>query len=170
VIEALLIAGVLALLAVLLLRPPQSSTAASPADDQALCRAFALDPQRYRVLGADVGGYPRKFYIRADGLIGCPDAVFLSHDDLEIVCGEVKARHHRSAMTDYERFQMVLYQGTLAAMHPGRRIRGLVRYRDRVTEAQFCPKTYRRLLGLRAECRQARSSATDCADKRTLNG
>ena len=58
-------------------------------------------------------------------------------------------------MTDYERFQMVLYQGALAAMHPGRRIRGLVRYRDRVTEAQYCPKTYRSLLALSAEMRRA---------------
>jgi hypothetical protein len=102
-----------------------------------------------------VGAYPVKFFVRADGLIGCPDAVFLSYDDDELVCGEVKSRQYRSTMTDYERFQMVLYQGALSAMHPGRRVRGLVRYRDRVSEAQYCPKTYRHLLSLAAEMRRA---------------
>ncbi len=157
-IETVLIVVLLAILARLFLPSARPSTSSTPADDQTLCRAFALDPARYRVLGADVGGYPRKFFVRADGLIGCPDAVFISRDDTEIVCGEVKSRYHRRAMSDYERFQMLLYQGTLAAMHPGRRVRGLVRYRDGVREAPFCAKTYRHLLALRAECLQARSS------------
>jgi hypothetical protein len=30
-----------------------------------------------------------------------------------------------------------------------------VRYRDRVSEAQYCPKTYRHLLSLAAEMRRA---------------
>jgi hypothetical protein len=154
-IEGGLLAALLLVLAVLLLRRARPAQPASHADDEALCRAFGLEPGRYRVLGADVGAYPRKFYVRADGLIGCPDAVFLSDDDDEVVCGEVKSRHHRNSMTDYERFQMVLYQGALAAMHPGRRIRGLVRYRDRVSEAEYCPKTYRYLLSLAAEMRRA---------------
>lgn len=150
-----LVLASLFLLAALLFRRGKPATPAAHADDEALCRAFGLDPGRYRVLGADVGAYPVKFFVRADGLIGCPDAVFLSDDDDELVCGEVKSRQYRSTMTEYERFQMVLYQGALSAMHPGRRVRGLVRYRDRVSEAQYCPKTYRHLLSLAAEMRRA---------------
>ena len=53
---------------------PRRSSAARAGD---LCRSFGLDPAQYRVLGADVGGYPTPFSIRADGLIGRPDAVFI---------------------------------------------------------------------------------------------
>ena len=71
---------------------PRRSSAARAGD---LCRSFGLDPAQYRVLGADVGGYPTPFSIRADGLIGRPDAVFISNDGGVVVVGEIKSRNHR---------------------------------------------------------------------------
>lgn len=129
--------------------------AARPADEDTLCNSFRLSPSHYRVLGADVGGYPVQFNVRADGLIGRPDVVFMSYSADEVVCGEVKSRHYHGRMTDYERFQAVLYMGALMKHFPGRRVRCLIRYRDRVVEAHYCPNTYRTLLQLRAEYARA---------------
>lgn len=134
---------------------PRRSSAARAGD---LCRSFGLDPAQYRVLGADVGGYPTPFSIRADGLIGRPDAVFISNDGGVVVVGEIKSRNHRGGeVNDYERFQMLLYLGTLQTRFRGQQIRGLLRYRDRVVAAAFDEKTYRRLLSLRSDCLRARA-------------
>ena len=102
------------------------------------------------LLGADVGGYPTPFSIRADGLIGRPDAVFIANDGGVVVVGEIKSRNHRGGeVTDYERFQMLLYLGTLHTRFRGQQIRGLLRYRDRVVAAAFDEKTYRRVRRVR---------------------
>jgi len=152
-VVAMLALACLALVA--LVRRRRSSTVSAAE----LCRAFGLDPVRYRVLGADVGGFRVPFDVRADGLIGRPDAVFRAKDRDEVVVGEVKSRRHQGRITRYERYQMTLYQGAVRAQLRTEAVRGLLRYRDRIVEAPFCAHTYRDLLSLKSEYRQARGAA-----------
>jgi len=132
-------------------RPP-----AARAED--LCRSFGLDPAGYRVLGADVGEFARPFGVRADGLIGRPDAVFLSRDGTEVIVGEVKSRHHRGRITEYERYQMTLYLGAVRQRFRRHSVRGLLRFHDVVVESRFEESTYQRLLSLIPDCRRALGS------------
>jgi hypothetical protein len=120
-----------------------------------LCRSFGLDRARYRVLGADVGNFATPFGVQADGLIGRPDAVFISHDGTEIVVGEVKSRRHRGRITEYERYQMTLYLGAVRQRFRRQSVRGLLRFHDAVVESRFEESTYQRLLNLIPDCRRA---------------
>ena len=143
----------LALFALLARRRPSAASATE------LCRSFGLDPARYRVLGADVGGFLVTFDVLADGLIGRPDAVFAAKDGSEVVVGEVKSRLHKNRITRYERYQMTLYLGAVRSQLRTEAVRGLIRYRDGVVEAPFCAETYRELLSLKPECQRALSAA-----------
>lgn len=149
---ALVMLAFLAAVALFTRRRASSATAAE------LCRSFGLDPARYRVLGADVGGFAVPFNVRADGLIGRPDAVFSANDGSEVVVGEVKARLHKGRVSLYEQYQMILYLGAVRAQLRTQTVRGLIRYRDRVVDAPYCPQTYRHLLSMRRDCQRALAS------------
>jgi hypothetical protein len=125
-----------------------------------LCRSFGLDPARYRVLGADVGNFATPFGVQADGLIGRPDAVFISCDRAEVIIGEVKSRHHRGRITEYERYQMTLYLGAVRQRFRHQSVRGLLRFHDVVIDLRFEERTYQHLLSLIPEYRRARESWT----------
>ena len=146
--------AVLALLVVVALgRQALHRPSAARAED--LCRSFGLDPARYRVLGADVGDFATPFGVNADGLIGRPDAVFISCDRAEVIIGEVKSRHHRGRISEYERYQMTLYLGAVRERFRHQSVRGLLRFHDAVVESRFEESTYQRLLNLIPDCRRA---------------
>jgi hypothetical protein len=148
-----MVVAAIAVWALLARRRPATASAAE------VCRSFGLDPTRYRVPGSDVGGFAVPFSIEADGLMGRPDAVFMSRDNSEVVVGEVKSRHHQGRITRYERFQITLYLGSGRAQLRTDAVRGLIRYRDRVVAAPFQEQAYRHLLSLRPECLRVRAAA-----------
>lgn len=76
-----------------------------------LCRLFNLDPDKYELLGSDLGGGSDKIFLRGYGLSGVSDAVFRRRSDGHIIVGEAKSRRYRGAVTRYERFQVTLYIG-----------------------------------------------------------
>jgi hypothetical protein len=92
-----------------------------------LCRLFKLDPDEYELVGSDLGGSKKKIFLRADGIVGVPDAVFRHRSDKSIVVGEAKRRRYRGALTDYERYQATLYLG-LAHRKYRADVRGVMRY------------------------------------------
>ena len=148
-----MVVAAIAVWALLARRRPATASAAE------LCRSFGLDPNRYRVPGADVGGFAVPFSIEADGLMGRPDAVFMAKDTSEVVVGELKSRYHQGRITRYERFQITLYLGAVRARLRTDAVRGLICYRDRVVEAPFHEQAYRHLLSLKPECLRVRAAA-----------
>lgn len=133
----------------------------STADE--LFTMFGLDPDQYEVLGYDLGRRPRKVFLRADGLVGVPDALFRHRGDRHLVIGEFKSRRYRGQLRDYECYQMTLYQG-VAQRRYRQPARGLFRFGcGRVVEHAFDPATYSRLLPLANELR-----ALDACSSRRL--
>ncbi|HRP05612.1 MAG TPA: hypothetical protein PLV87_11935, partial [Opitutaceae bacterium] len=116
-------------------------------------RLFGLNPAEYELVGYDLGNRPRKLFLRADGLVGVPDAVFRHRTDGHVVIGEFKSRSYRGRITDYERFQMTLYEG-VAQRRYRRPARGLFAFGSGgVVEHSFDPDTYARLLPLADDLR-----------------
>lgn len=111
-------------------------------------RLFGLNTSEYELLGYDLGSRPKKVFLRADGLVGVPDAVFKHRADHHVLIGEFKSRAYRGHLTDYERYQMTLYQG-VAQRRYRQRARGLFAFGcGRVVEHAFDPNTYAQLLPL----------------------
>jgi hypothetical protein len=135
-----------------------------PPGDKRLAAEFGLPPAGYRLLGADVGGHARPYFLEADGLRGVPDAVFEAPD--ELLVGDVKARHFRGTVTAYERYQMTLYVGMLRQRFPGRAVRGAIRYRDTVVPVPFDEHLYRWLLSRAPELRRCLHDRRFVADRR----
>ena len=129
-------------------RPPRTR-------EQRLCRVFRLAPQHVTLKGSDLAGGQDKLFLRGDGLVGVPDALFVHRDNGEIIIGEAKSRYHRGVITDYERYQITLYMG-VAGGNTGRRVRGLLRYGcGTVVAIRFDVDLYQRLLFQVPACRQA---------------
>jgi hypothetical protein len=92
-----------------------------------LCNEFGLDPTRYSLLGSDLGGSKDKVFLRVDGIVGVPDAVFLDRSDKSIVIGEAKSRRYARRPTKYERYQVQLYIGAARKKY-NKDARGVIRY------------------------------------------
>jgi hypothetical protein len=79
--------------------------------EERLCTLFGLESDNHELLGSDLGGAKDKIFLRGDGVVGVPDALFRRREDRSIVVGEAKKRRFNGNVTDYERFQVVLYLG-----------------------------------------------------------
>ena len=111
---------------------------------------FAWDPQHVTLKGSDLAGGQDKLFLRGDGLVGVPDALF-------VIIGEAKSRYHRGVITDYERCQITLYMGVTGG-NTGRRVRGLLRYGcGTVVPIAFDVDLYHQLLSQVPACREALS-------------
>ena len=123
-----------------------------------ICRLFDLDPQEYSLIGSDLGGSADKLFLRADGVVGAPDAIFRHNESGTIVVGEAKRRRYRGTTSDYELYQVVLYQG-LAHRRYRTAVRGLLRYGcGRVVQIDPDGELYRNLIGLLPEYRRVAKS------------
>ena len=125
--------------------------------EQQLCRVFRLDPQQVTVKGSDLAGGQDKLFLRGDGLVGVPDALFVHRGSGEIIIGEAKSRYHRGVITDYERFQITLYMG-VAGGNAGRPVGGIFRYGcGTIVPIAFDVDLYHQLLSQVPACREALS-------------
>lgn len=117
-----------------------------------LKKAFRVS-RRSRVLSRDVGpgrqatasrklSVPR--VLRADGLTGAPDALFL--DRRTLIAGEYKSRKIRGAMRPREVYQVMLYLGMLKSLYPNAKVEGRLVYRDACRLIRFDSKMYTWLL------------------------
>ena len=107
--------------------------------------------------GSDLSGGQDKLFLRGDGLVGVPDALFVHRDNAEIIIGEAKSRYHRGVITDYERCQITLYMGVTGG-NTGRRVRGLLRYGcGTVVPIAFDVDLYHQLFSQVPACRAALS-------------
>lgn len=119
-----------------------------------MCRLFKLDPDQYELVGSDLGGSKKKIFLRADGVVGVPDAVFRHRTDKSIVVGEAKRRRFRGTLTDYERYQATLYLG-LAHRKYRAEVRGVMRYGcGRTVEVEPDGLLYRELVARVPEYRR----------------
>ena len=119
-----------------------------------MCRLFGLDPSEYQLIGSDLGGGRDKLFLRGDGVVGAPDAVFRRRSDGEIVVGEAKSRRYRGSVSTYERYQVILYLGVSRRRYR-RRVRGLIRYGcGTCVPLAFEETTYQNLIALIPEYRQ----------------
>ena len=117
-----LIIGTIALLVALLFRRRQKFSRSDR-----ICGLFGLDPEEYQLVASDLGGGKDKIFIRNDGVVGVPDAIFRSLTDDSIIVGEAKSRRYRGSVSDYERYQVTLYLG--ASRRRFRNVsQGLIRY------------------------------------------
>lgn len=125
-----------------------------------LCALFGVDSSEWRLLGSDLGGSEDKLFLRGDGLVGVPDALFASRDGSRVLVGEAKVRHFkarrgRPRVRPYERFQVQLYMG-LAARRYRCQVQSIIRYGDGfLVPVDADPEEYRYLLTLRAPFRRA---------------
>lgn len=112
-------------------------------------------PVRYADMGSGHG--LKQKYIRADDLVGCPDALFIGRR--RIVVGEYKmARRQKPRRRD--RYQTVLYMGIMKARNPKCAVEGRLVYKNIVHRIDFDPDEYRYLLSGRHECRRILSQAS----------
>lgn len=127
------------------------------------CRLFRLPPEKYQLLGTDLGGGNDKIVLRADGLIGAPDAVFKRLADGHIVVGEAKRRRHRGKTTLYEDYQVTLYMGMAKHRHRTN-VSAIIRYGcGTCVQRPFNPQLYRDLLKRVPEYRRVEKRL--CIDK-----
>ncbi len=120
-----------------------------------ICRRWGLDPARVRVVASDLGRHRATWSLRADGLVGNPDALFRDRANGRLIVGEAKSRHYRGSVTPYERYQVTLYLGMVGRLYrrPARAI--LLYGNGRRVPLDFDEGLYRRLLALIPRCRQA---------------
>lgn len=101
----------------------------------------------YELIAADMGGRKGR-YIHARGIGGVPDALFIHNGLRRIVVGEYKSRKRGAGIWLRERYQVVLYMGILAALHPTWEIVGFLAYVDAVEKVGFSPREFDELLRL----------------------
>ena len=132
----------------LFLRPQPSANAL-------ILKRFNLDPLRYSLLAADVGGHTKKIRLAANGVHGDPDAIIRARESDELIIGEVKSRAYRGAVRPYERYQVTLYLGAAHRRYPRRKIHGLICYSNRVIRLDYDDVLYRQLIALIPEYKNA---------------
>lgn len=143
-------AVILAILALLFV-----SRSRSQARNHRMCILFGLDPSEYDLLGSDLGGGRDKVYLRANGVVGVPDAVFRHRRTRHIVVGEAKKRRvGRNGVTKYERFQVILYIGAAESKYR-KNVSAIIHYGcGTLIPIDSDRATYRRLIGLIPEYRK----------------
>lgn len=120
-----------------------------------ICRRWGLDPAHVRVIASDLGRHRATWSLRADGLVGNPDALFRDRTSGRFIVGEAKSRHYRGSITPYERYQVTLYLGMVERLYR-RQARAILLYGNgRRVPLDFDEALYRRLLALIPRCRQA---------------
>jgi len=140
---SLLIAAVAIVIAVVVAYRRQSTSRSDR-----LCQLFDLEPGKHQLIGSDLGGSKDKVFLRADGVVGAPDAVFRRIEDRSIVIGEAKRRRLTGGPTTYERYQVMLYLG-LARRKFGTDVQGVLRYGcGRVVSVEFDTNLYAELVSL----------------------
>jgi hypothetical protein len=105
-------------------------------------------PSDFRVVGADMGQAQKPIYLRADGLMGGPDALFHSSSRNHWVVGEYKSRRYNGRIKPYERYQVILYTGMVRRSKRTSNVNGALRYTDKLVPVPFDDELYRRLVGL----------------------
>lgn len=130
-----------------LLRGDNKSQSAS------LCDVFELPATEYTLIGTDLGGSENRVFLRADQVVGVPDAIFRGRGS--IIIGEAKSRHYRGHLTDYENYQVQLYMGAASRTYR-KPCRAKIRYGcGSVVPVEFDQSIYDRLLRLIPSCQDA---------------
>lgn len=113
-----------------------------------LCKDFGLNPNDYQVLSSDLGGKKTKVWLRADGVVGVPDAIIQHRRNKNIIIGEAKSRHFRGKIKPQERYQVTLYMGVTTKRYR-KPTSGLLRYGcGTVVPLDPDPNTYEYLIAL----------------------
>ncbi len=106
-------------------------------------------PVRYADMGSGHG--LKQKYIRADDLVGCPDALFIGRR--RIVIGEYKMARRKTPRRR-DRYQTLLYMGIMKSRNPKCAVEGRLVYKDIVHRINFDHEEYQYLLRGRHECRR----------------
>ena len=127
--------------------------------DQKICDVFGLSSRKYQVLGTDLGDAENPYYLKADGLVGAPDAVFEGKHD--IVVGEAKSRHFRGNPMRREIYQVILYMGMIQKEQK-KPIRAVLAYGCGAKhKVEFNEELYRSLVSLIPKFRKVTSGWND---------
>ena len=119
-----------------------------------ICRRWGLDPARVRVIASDLGRHRASWSLRADGLVGNPDAIFRDRATRRLIVGEAKSQHYRGAITPYEHYQVTLYLGMVRRLYRQPATAVLLFGNGRQVPLDFDAALYRRLLALLPDCRR----------------
>ena len=119
-----------------------------------ICRRWGLDPARVRVIASDLGRHRATWSMRADGLVGNPDAIFRDRTSRRLIVGEAKSRHYQGSITPHERYQVTLYLGMAERLYRQPATAILLFGNGRRVPVEFDPATYQRLLALLPDCRK----------------
>lgn len=110
------------------------------------------------VLGADIGGWKKPWYIRRNGICGAPDAVFFDPMRFCYIAGEFKTRTFNGRMTLREKYQLTLYTGLLQRFWLTR-AKGIIAYGcGRVVKLDYDKSLFKGLMGLKGEVKKARKT------------
>ena len=120
-----------------------------------ICRRWGLDPASVRVIASDLGRHRASWSLRADGLVGNPDALFRDRGNGRLIVGEAKSRHYKGSVTPYERYQVTLYLGMVERLYRRPAAAILLYGNGRRVPLDFDEDLYSRLLALIPRCRQA---------------
>lgn len=122
-------------------------------NDKPIHDLFAVPLHRSRLVAADIGGRrPKVFYW--NGIRGTPDAAFIMRRGLRrhgVVC-DYKSRRFNGRISDYERYQIILYMGIFRALYRLPSVEGRIRYADQLVTIAWDSATFNWLVGLRQRC------------------
>jgi hypothetical protein len=116
---------------------------------------FNVDPQRFRLVGSDLGGR-RPMYLRMGNLVGAPDAAFRSRRDKHGVIGEFKSRRYRGFIRRRERYQCILYMGMLKHCYRLHSVSAVLRFADQCVDIPYDEMLFNHLVAIGPELQQAR--------------
>lgn len=110
------------------------------------------------VLGADIGGWKKPWFIKRRGVCGAPDAVFFDPLRFRYIAGEFKSRAFNGRMTNREKYQLTLYTGLIQRFWLPQ-AQGVIAYGcGRVLKLDYDKTLFKKLMALRGEVKSARKN------------
>lgn len=114
----------------------------------AIHKRFGINARTYELLSSDLGESEGRLRMKRHQVSGIADAVFRHKRKPEIVVGEFKSRTYRGEVKLAEFYQVILYIGHLAEMHPDCRVTGVLSYPNKRVTVNQDSKLYADLIGL----------------------
>ncbi|GIU32014.1 hypothetical protein TUM3792_44240 [Shewanella sp. MBTL60-007] len=110
------------------------------------------------VLGADIGGWKKPWFIKRRGVCGAPDAVFFDPLRFRYIAGEFKSRAFNGRITIREKYQLTLYTGLIQRFWLPQ-AQGVIAYGcGRVLKLDYDKTLFKKLMALRGEVKSARKN------------
>lgn len=117
---------------------------------------FGVSPREYRLLGTELGGSKKAYFLSYLGLTGTPDVTFVSiADEDNYIVGEYVDRNHKRAVKYSEYYRIIGYMGCIKKNSLSVEVRGLIAYPDGVVSVKYNQEVFEALVSIASEREEA---------------